>query len=76
LTYSPARILKSEGEIGTLSVGSVADITVLESHSLDHELSDAEGESITLSDAWIPSHVFKDGTSHQTDQTMFPDLIN
>ena len=75
LTYSPAQVLKSEQEIGTLSVGSVADITVLESHSVDHELCDSEGENITLSEAWIPVQVFKDGTSYQTDPNMFPDLI-
>lgn len=75
LTYSPAVILQSEDKIGTLVAGSVADITILEPHLADYEMKDAEGEAITLSETWLPAHVFKDGNLYQTDQDMFPDLI-
>ena len=75
LTYSPAVILNSENEIGTLAKGSVADMTILEPHSSGHKMSDSEGEEIKPSKIWVPARVFKDGNSHETDKSMFPDLL-
>lgn len=75
LTYTPAVILKSEDKIGTLAAGSIADITILEPQSGDYEMKDAEGETLSLSEVWVPVQVFKDGRRYQTDRKMFPDLM-
>jgi dihydroorotase len=40
-TTRPARILKREDEIGTLRVGTIADIAILERHEGDFEFTDS-----------------------------------
>ena len=74
LTYTPAVILRSNDEIGTLAEGSIADITVLKVSATEHTISDSEGKEITLSHTYIPSKVFKDGNLFDTDQKMFQDV--
>lgn len=44
-TTRPARILKREDEIGTLRIGTIADIAVLERHSGKFEFTDSYGLS-------------------------------
>ena len=74
LTYTPAVLLRSNDEIGTLAEGSIADITVLKVSATEHTISDSEGKEITLSHTYVPSKVFKDGNLFDTDQNMFQDL--
>jgi dihydroorotase len=74
LTYTPAVLLRSNDEIGTLAEGSIADITVLKVSATEHTISDSEGKEITLSHTYIPSKIFKDGNLFDTDQKMFQDL--
>jgi dihydroorotase len=45
ITINPARVLGEEAEIGTLAVGSRADITVLEERVEDWPMRDGQGES-------------------------------
>ena len=44
-TTRPAKVLKRDGELGTLRVGSVADIAVLEKHTGRFELTDSYGQT-------------------------------
>jgi dihydroorotase len=61
VTINPARVLGEEAEIGTLSVGSRADITVLEQRVEDWPLRDGQGEILVVERRWIPRLVLRAG---------------
>jgi len=54
VTINPARVLGDEAEIGTLAVGSCADITVLEERVEDWPMRDGQGEILIAERRWIP----------------------
>ena len=60
-TFSPARILEQEEEIGTLKPGTVADITVLDLRSGDFEFYDCAGEKMVGDKRLFPELVIKKG---------------
>lgn len=61
LTVNPARVLREETEIGTLAVGSRADITVLEERVERWPLRDSQGESLIAERRWLPCLVVRAG---------------
>lgn len=61
LTINPARVLREEREIGTLSVGSRADITVLDEIAEPWPLYDGQGEVLMAERRWLPSLVVRAG---------------
>jgi dihydroorotase len=61
VTVNPARVLREEGEIGALAVGSRADITVLEERVESWPLSDSQGESLIAERRWLPHLVVRAG---------------
>jgi dihydroorotase len=61
VTINPARVLGEEGEIGTLAVGSRADITVLEERVEDWPMRDGKGEILVAKRRWIPHLVLRAG---------------
>jgi dihydroorotase len=61
VTVNPARVLHEESEIGTLSVGSIADITVLEERVERWPLRDSQGEILLAERRWLPHLVMRAG---------------
>jgi dihydroorotase len=61
VTINPARVLREEAEIGTLAVGSRADITVLEERVGDWPMLDGQGEILVAERRWIPRLVLRAG---------------
>jgi dihydroorotase len=59
VTVNPARVLGEEDEIGTLAVGSRADITVLEERREDWPMRDGQGEVLVAKRRWIPRLVLR-----------------
>ena len=59
-TFSPAKILGLENEIGTLSIGSIADIVVIEKNTNNKELIDVNG-NIRSGELWEPALTIKSG---------------
>ena len=54
VTINPARVLGEEAEIGTLSIGSRADVTVLEERIEDWPMRDGQGEILVAERRWLP----------------------
>ena len=54
VTVNPARVLREEAEIGTLAVGSRADITVLEER-IEPWPYDSQSEALVVERRWIPA---------------------
>ncbi|MGC2200272.1 MAG: amidohydrolase family protein [Stellaceae bacterium] len=61
VTINPARVLGEEAQIGTLAVGSRADVTVLEECVEDWPLRDGQGEALVVERRWIPRLVLRAG---------------
>ena len=61
VTINPARVLGEEAEIGTLAVGSRADITVLEERAEDWPMRDGQGKILVVERRWIPRFVLRAG---------------
>jgi dihydroorotase len=61
VTVNPARVLGEEAEIGTLAVGSRADITVLEETVGDWPMRDGQGNILVAERRWIPRLVLRAG---------------
>jgi len=66
-TISPARALRMEEKLGTLSVGRIADISVLELVNGDWEVSDPLGNKLAVDKAFSPVITFKSGTMFTPD---------
>lgn len=60
-TELPAKFLQRAGELGTLQVGALADITILELQDLESPLTDSEGRVETGKKHLEPTHVFRSG---------------
>lgn len=60
-TELPAKFLHREGELGTLQVGALADITVLELQDLEFPLTDSEGRVEIGKQHLEPTHVYRSG---------------
>jgi hypothetical protein len=54
-------VLGEEAEIGTLAVGSRADVTVLEERMEDWPMRDGQGEILMAQRRWIPRLVLRAG---------------
>ena len=61
VTVNPARVLGEVDEIGTLAIGSRADVTVLEERAEDWPLRDGQGEILVAERRWIPRLVLRAG---------------
>lgn len=61
VTVNPARVLHAEAEIGTLSVGSRADITVLDEIAEPWPLYDSQGDALVAERRWLPHLVIRAG---------------
>jgi dihydroorotase len=61
VTVNPARVLGEADEIGTLAIGSRADVTVLEESAEDWPMRDGQGETLVAERRWIPRLVLRAG---------------
>jgi dihydroorotase len=61
VTVTPARVLREEAEIGTLAVGSRADVTVLEERVESWPLYDSQAEVLMAARRWLPHLVLRAG---------------
>ena len=61
VTVTPARVLREEAEIGTLSIGSRADVTVLEERIESWPFCDSQPEVLMAERRWLPHLVLRAG---------------
>jgi dihydroorotase len=74
VTLHPATVLQAENELGTLKVGTPADITVLEISSSPWVCRDAKGEQLVAPQKLNPAWVVKSGRLIQPDRRLLRDL--
>ncbi|HXV83212.1 MAG TPA: amidohydrolase/deacetylase family metallohydrolase [Candidatus Binatia bacterium] len=74
VTFNPARVLGAERDIGTLQVGSRADISVLQKVAGNWVFRDCEGETVTAKEQLIPAYVVREGALIQPDRRLLRDL--
>ena len=75
VTVNPARVLRDEGEIGTLAVGSRADITVLEERVEGWPLKDSQGETLVAERRWLPHLVIRAGDPFVPTLRLLRDVV-
>jgi dihydroorotase len=75
-TINPARVLKAEAEIGTLKVGSLADITVLDLVKGDWVFCDSLGKQLIAKEKLVPAWVVRSGKLIQPNRHLIRDLEN
>ena len=73
VTINPARILRDD-EIGTLSVGTRADVTVLERVKGPRVLTDSRRESVVADEQLVPRLVIRNGEAIEPTRRYLPDL--
>ncbi len=73
-TLNPARILRRETSIGTLSPGSTADVTILDRLQGDWLLRDAVGETIALRERLVPAMVVRAGQVMEPHRRLLIDI--
>lgn len=74
VTQHPAAILQAEAELGTLRVGTRADITVLEINPNPWIGRDAKGDGLVASQKFSPAWVVKSGQLIQPHRRLLRDL--
>ncbi|PSN17739.1 amidohydrolase [filamentous cyanobacterium CCP5] len=74
VTYHPAQVLQAETDIGTLKVGSRADITVLEQIDGPWTCRDATGETLMAPQRFSPAWVVRAGALVQPSRRLVRDL--
>jgi len=73
-TYHSAQLIREENEIGTLAVGSRADITILDCEQGPWTLSDGQAETLTVDQRLIPAWVIRDGELIEPNQRLLRDV--
>lgn len=74
VTINPARVLKAEAEIGTLQIGSRADITILELVEGDWLFYDSQGKQLVAKQKLMPVSVVRAGQLIRSHRRLLPDL--
>lgn len=74
VTEKPARILGCEDEIGSLAIGSIADVTILRAISGDWVFTDATGEQLSVDTRFAPIWVVRAGQVIKPDGRLLRDL--
>ncbi|KAL3862486.1 hypothetical protein ACJMK2_008447 [Sinanodonta woodiana] len=63
-TLTPARALGMETEIGSLTAGCDADITIIKQEACDVQLEDSVTQLRNVKQRLVPVHVFRSGVQH------------
>ncbi len=74
VTANPAAILR-DPDIGSLTVGTLADITVLDRVAGDWNMRDGRGEGMLVSERLVPRLVVKAGVGIEPTRRYLPDLL-
>jgi dihydroorotase len=72
VTINPARMLKLDHEIGALTPGFAADVSVLDVMNGRFTLSDNSGEQVTTDRMIVPVFCLRDGIRHDVDSPLVP----
>jgi dihydroorotase len=75
ITINPARVLHDEAEIGTLSVGSRADITVLDERVERWPLLDCQRDVLMAERRWLPHLVIRAGEPITPSRRLLRDVL-
>ena len=75
-TYHSAQLIREENEIGTLAVGSRADITILNCEQGPWTLSDGQAETLTVDQRLIPGWVIRDGELIEPHRRLLRDVCH
>jgi dihydroorotase len=75
-TYHPAQLIREENEIGTLAVGSRADITILDFEQEPWTLSDGQAETLSLNQRLIPAWVIRAGELIEPNRRLLRDVCH
>ena len=75
-TYHPAQLIREENEIGTLAVGSRADITILNCEQGPWTLSDGQAETLTVDQRLIPAWVIRAGELIEPNRRLLRDVCH
>lgn len=75
VTLHPATVLQAEKDLGTLKVGTPADITILEKTDAPWVCRDAQGESLIAPQKFAPAWVVKSGQLLQPHRRLLRDLV-
>ena len=75
-TYHPAQLIREENEIGTLAVGSRADITILDCEQGPWTLSDGQTETLNVNQRLIPAWVIRAGELIEPNQRLLRDVCH
>jgi dihydroorotase len=73
-TLHPAMILREQDEIGTLAVGSRADITVLDSVAGAWPMTDSTGEVLDVEERLVPAMVVREGREIVPEKQLLRDV--
>jgi dihydroorotase len=73
-TLHPAQILREADEIGTLAVGSRADITVLDRITGAWPLTDSTGEVLDVQERLVPALVLREGSEIEPGRQLLRDV--
>jgi dihydroorotase len=74
VTWHPAQVLQAEAELGTLRVGTLADITVIAISDAPWVCRDARGEQLIAPQKFSPAWVVKSGQLIQPHGRLLRDL--
>ncbi|MGJ3248555.1 MAG: amidohydrolase family protein [Elainellaceae cyanobacterium] len=75
VTFHPAQVLRAESDIGTLKIGSRADITVLDYSERPWGCKDAIGEQLIANQMLSPAWVVRLGQLIQPNRRLLRDLV-
>ncbi|MEO1103128.1 MAG: amidohydrolase family protein, partial [Pseudomonadota bacterium] len=75
VTANPAKLLRMEGEIGTLAVGRVADVSIIRVDTGRFKLSDNTGEEVVSDRLVRPVLCLRQGERFNVTSPLVPDAI-
>ena len=73
VTSNAAKLLRQEGEIGTLAVGAAADISVLSDNRGRWRLADNEGNQVIAERMISPVFCLRAGHRFEADASILPE---
>ena len=76
VTVNPAKVLGEENEIGTLAVGSRADLTIFDMPDEDWAMTDCHGERLIAETRFIPHLVIRNGIPHKPSNILLTDVLS
>jgi dihydroorotase len=75
-TVHPAQVLGEGGQLGTLKVGTPADISILEVRREAWRFADGRYDCIDVGERLLPWLTLREGVAHEPCPDMMPDLYD